>query len=66
MLPGVAQLAARIDLGTPAALVAHNLGIPMDTLSTDDLWAVAIIRGAATLNLAATYDIQFVFGFLPD
>lgn len=66
LLPGIASLSNRVSLGTTAALTAHNLGIPVDTLTTDDLWAVAVIRGAATLDLASVSDIQFVFGFLPD
>lgn len=66
LLPGIAQLNTKVSLGTSSVLIAQNLGIPVDTITTDNLWAVAVVRGAATLNLASTSDIQFVFGFLPD
>lgn len=67
LLPGIATLSTKVSLGaTSAMLVAQNLGIPIDTLTTDTIWAVAVVRGAGTLDLASTSDIQFVFGFLPD
>ncbi len=67
-LLGVAQLTTRIDLGTPAALVATGLNLVCETLkaATGDLYAVAVVRSAATLNLAGTGEINFVFHILQD
>lgn len=66
LIPGIANLSTRISLGTAVAFSSHNLGIPVDTLTTDDIWAVAVVRGSGVVNLASTSDIQFIFGFLPD
>jgi hypothetical protein len=67
-LCGIIQLDTRIDLGTPAALIPSAAGtIPFKAASgTDDLFAVAVVRDAATLNLAGTSDINFIFGALQD
>jgi hypothetical protein len=67
-LIGVIQLNTRIDLGTPAALIpSAPPTIPFKAVSgTDDLYAVAIVRGAATLNLAGTGDVNFHFSALLD
>jgi len=67
MLPAV-QLTTRIDLGTPCMLQATGFGgIPVENAAKQrKLYAVAVVRGAATLNLAAVDDVTFGFGFLPD
>lgn len=66
-LIGVAQLSTRVDLGTPAMLQAINVALPVENAArAKALYAVAVVRGAATLNLASVADIVFGFGFLPD
>ncbi len=67
-LVGVAQLTTRIDLGTPSALIASGLNMAFDSLATvpGTMYAVAVVRSAATLNLAGTGEINFLFHFLQD
>lgn len=67
-IAGVAQLDKRITLGTPTALVeTYPKGIPIQPVSgTDDLYAVMIVRGAATLNLGGTSDINLIVGMFQD
>ncbi len=66
-LVGVAQLTTRIDLGTPACLVGTGLNIAFETTdASGDVFAVAVVRAAATLNLAGTGEINFLFHFLLD
>ncbi len=67
-LVGVAQLTTRIDLGTPACLVATGLNLAFESLAAipGTMYAVAVVRAAATLNLAGTGEINFLFHFLQD
>ncbi len=67
-LVGVAQLTTRIDLGTPACLVATGLNLAFESLAAipGTMYAVAVVRSAATLNLAGTGEINFLFHILQD
>jgi hypothetical protein len=66
-LIAAASLTERYDLGTPAALVGKNLGIPCKPQNNlNRIYAVAVVRSAATLNLGSTSDIEFSFHFLQD
>ena len=60
------SLAERFDFGTACALVARNLAINCTPTNAGTLYAVAVIRGAATLNLAAVDDIAFHFHFVQE
>ena len=62
----VVSLAERFDFGTPAALCAKGLALPCVPTDSGKLYAVAVVRSAATLNLAATDDIEFMFHFVQE
>ena len=60
------SLAERFDFGTPCILAARNIACPCTPASGGTLYAVAIVCGEATLNLAAVDDIEFFFHFIQD